>query len=291
MRSPSFITVRKVFSITIAAAVLAGSALSGHAQRVAVIAPDGDSKSTALAERLSDELRPAFRMVDVSLAASAFASTGLENRYNLATEDAKRVGAVVGSDLFVLVRWGSQPRLSLAKGEYHEVFAAIFVVSSRTGRLEHFGIRSFESKAAIDAEELFNAGIGKAVQDLKNEIRAAYHRDIERSEIKGSATVPDEETAAAEGLRTPVPYRRIRPEYTPEAHLYDVRATVDIEVDIADDGRILLANIVRWAGYGLDESVEKAVRSMNWRPAERRGRPLPMRVLLRYNFTKAEKEQ
>jgi hypothetical protein len=121
-------------AITIAAAVLAGSALSGHAQRVAVIAPDGDPKSIALAERLSDELRPAFRVVDVSLAASAFASTGLENPYNLATEDAKRVGAVVGSDLFILVRRGSQPRLSLVKGAYHEVFAAIFLASSRTGK-------------------------------------------------------------------------------------------------------------------------------------------------------------
>jgi len=29
---------------------------------------------------------------------------------------------------------------------------------------------------------------------------------------------------------------------------------------------------------------------MNWRPGERGGKPLPMRVLLRYNFTKIEKE-
>ena len=40
----------------------------------------------------------------------------------------------------------------------------------------------------------------------------------------------------------------------------------------------------------LEESVEKAVRAMNWRPAMRNGSALPMRVLLRYNFTKVEKE-
>jgi hypothetical protein len=36
--------------------------------------------------------------------------------------------------------------------------------------------------------------------------------------------------------------------------------------------------------------VTDAVRAMNWRPAMRGGKPLPMRVLLRYNFTKVEKE-
>jgi hypothetical protein len=48
--------------------------------------------------------------------------------------------------------------------------------------------------------------------------------------------------------------------------------------------------ITRWAGFELDESVAKAVRSMNWRPAERNGKPLPVRFLLRYNFKKIEKD-
>ena len=66
-------------------------------------------------------------------------------------------------------------------------------------------------------------------------------------------------------------------------------ATVDAEVSIDQNGNITEIDIVRWAGYGLDESVANAVRSMNWRPAERDGKPLPMRILLRYNFTKTEK--
>jgi hypothetical protein len=62
-------------------------------------------------------------------------------------------------------------------------------------------------------------------------------------------------------------------------------------VDIDAEGRIAASRIVRWAGFGLDESVEKAVRSMNWRPAMRNGKSLPMRVLLRYNFRKVEKDE
>jgi hypothetical protein len=30
---------------------------------------------------------------------------------------------------------------------------------------------------------------------------------------------------------------------------------------------------------------------MNWRPAERNGKTLPMRFLLRYNFKKAEQDK
>ena len=63
-----------------------------------------------------------------------------------------------------------------------------------------------------------------------------------------------------------------------------------IEADIGPDGKILATRIARWAGFGLEESVEKAVREMNWRPAMRKGTALPMRVLLRYNFTKKDKE-
>ena len=40
----------------------------------------------------------------------------------------------------------------------------------------------------------------------------------------------------------------------------------------------------------LDESVDKTVRAMNWRPAERNGKSLPMRFLVRYNFKKIDKE-
>jgi hypothetical protein len=72
--------------------------------------------------------------------------------------------------------------------------------------------------------------------------------------------------------------------------LYDVTATVERGVDLDAKGSIQRTRIVRWAGFGLDESVEKTVREMNWRPAELNGKNVPMRFLLRYNFKKPEKE-
>ena len=86
------------------------------------------------------------------------------------------------------------------------------------------------------------------------------------------------------------PYKTNQAEYTRQAYFYDVAATVDAEVDIDGSGKVTAIAIRRWAGFGLDESVIAAVRRMNWRPAERGGKTLPMCVLLRYNFTKIDKE-
>ena len=101
--------------------------------------------------------------------------------------------------------------------------------------------------------------------------------------------MPADGTPGALNFRSPIPYLRIKPEYTAIASFYDVAATVEIELTLASDGSILAADVVRWAGFGLDGSALKAVRSMQWRPAERNGKTLPIRVLLRYNFKKLER--
>jgi TonB family protein len=75
------------------------------------------------------------------------------------------------------------------------------------------------------------------------------------------------------------------------ANLYAVTATVDATVDLDETGKVLRVEITRWAGYGLDESVEETIRKMQWRSATRDGKPLPIRVLLRYNFKKIETDE
>lgn len=106
----------------------------------------------------------------------------------------------------------------------------------------------------------------------------------------GIEEVPEAGSSEAKNLHPPMPYKRIRPECTREAYYYSIRATVDAVVDIDRNGAVTALEIRRWAGFGLDESVIEAINKMNWRPAERNGKTLPMRVLLRYNFTKIEKE-
>ncbi len=99
----------------------------------------------------------------------------------------------------------------------------------------------------------------------------------------------DEGAAASSDLREPAPYRRLRPAYTDAASRADAEATVDASVEIGADGEVVGVRIVRWAGYGLDEEVVATVRRMHFRPAERDGERVAVRVLLRYNFRKPPK--
>ncbi|HEX8887957.1 MAG TPA: energy transducer TonB, partial [Pyrinomonadaceae bacterium] len=90
-------------------------------------------------------------------------------------------------------------------------------------------------------------------------------------------------------IRLPQPYRRLRPAYPEEAARADAEATVDVQVELDSEGEVAKIEVVRWAGFGLDEATINTVRQMHFRPAMRDGTPIPMRVLLRYNFRKPQR--
>jgi hypothetical protein len=146
-----------------------------------------------------------------------------------------------------------------------------------------------------DSQDKADEALLDSLTAATSELTGALH-DVRTARSDARATdpieeVPREGSPAAKDLKPPIPYKRIKPEYTSTAFLYSVRATIDIEADIGADGSVRATRIVRWAGFDLETAAETAVRTMNWRPAMRNGKPLAMRVLLRYNFTKVDKEQ
>ncbi len=262
--------------------------LVATAQRVAILQPDSASAVDRFAGEVRSRLSNDFKLLDDSLVESAYRSVPADDPFNLSTAEARRIGSVIGAENFVLLRSRVQRRAALAGSAYFEAYAISYVVSSRTGSLLDWHVESVEApdedearKRLIERVPILSDRIGKALK--------ANHFSIVRD--PKFLEVPAENSPLAKDLRTPVPYRRLRPEYTGLASSYGVKATVDIEVDVDADGTIARTSIERWAGFGLEDSVEKTVRSMNWRPAEREGRPLPMRILLRYNFTKIEKDE
>ena len=60
-------------------------------------------------------------------------------------------------------------------------------------------------------------------------------------------------------------------------------------VDLDADGEVTRAEVVRWAGYGLDESTINTIQQLHFTPAKRDDKPMRLRVLLRYNFRRGEK--
>ena len=236
------------------------------------------------ADLLKKELAKRVKLVDDDLAASAYRSVEIADPFNMSSDEARRVGAVIGCDRFLIVRSALQRRASSGGPFYFEAYSATYLVDSRTGLLIKWNLATAE---ANDEASAIASLLDKVPYITANIARAK----IAPTSVAAFPEPPPENSPESIGLRMPVPYKRIRPEYTATAALYNVKATVDIEVDIDADGRIADSRVVRWAGFGLDEAVEQAVRSMNWRPAMRNGKALPMRVLLRYNFRKVEKDE
>lgn len=281
----------KIFRAFLAAfaTVIFLSAVPGFAAGFAVIAPDKSELSARLADGIISSLGSA--AVDRLAAETAFGTLGIETPFNQTAEDARRAGRVIGADVIVLIRAEVIRRSAFGRDKYFEAAAAVYVVSARTGRLAEWFLVAAEMDAEKEAAVALVERAGEVAVRIRGSGTAAIREDISISgpdELPGIVII---DTPSAAGVRSPMPYRRIRPEYTAEASRFRLQATVDAEVDIDAEGRVARIEFTRWAGYGLEGSVEKAIRTMNWRPGERNGKPLPARVLLRYNFTKVEREE
>lgn len=263
-------------------ALLLALAIGGSGQRIALLTPERSPLTDAFTNALQKALENKFNVLDSGLAAAAYESQKVDSPFNQTSETAQRIGTVIGSDHFLLIKTDVSRRTSSPRPLYYEASAFVWIVNSRTGGLVSWLHSAKQGDTAADAEGL----LVRSASDIADAVEAS---------IKTAPTFessPDFEMfdPDSKALRPAMPYKRIKPEYTSIAYLFDVKATVDAIVSIDENGVVRHIDIARWAGFGLDASVIDAIRKMNWRAGERNGKPLPMRVLLRYNFTKIEKE-
>ena len=249
-----------------------------------------------VAEKLHAHLkaRSELLVADADLSRSAAKGVSYEGSLNLTLNEARDLGSALATDFYLLGDAQLLRRSSFEKPVYFESYVSLFLVSARTGRLLLWERPSFENQSAVQAQDLLLKEITSG--ELANRLLVAMQRAseaerIERTVITSSAPVieeapGDEKTAEAQGLRLPRPFRRPRPEYPRSAARAEVEATVDVLVDVGADGEVGDVQIARWAGFGLDEATMATVKQMHFFPAMRNGSPIPMRVLLRYNFRK-----
>jgi len=277
-----------------------GAAQARDGVRVAVL-DFGDVETGArVSAKLSAALSPASQLSveDRDEARAAALGVGYRGSVNMTLAEARNLGAALGCDFFITGRADTLRRWPSTGAIYYESFASIFIVSARTGRLILWERPHFEAPSQQEAESaLLNHLKGRApayaVSILDAEVRERGERESAASHAAPLIEeAPDtEETATASGLRLPMPYRRLRPQYTAAAAQMEVEAVVDVLVDVGADGSVSRAEVVRWAGYELDESALTTVHQLYFRPATRNGEAIPMRVLLRYNFRKPPREQ
>ena len=283
---------------------------AARAVRVAVldfgVEETGRRAADRMARSLSSEAvdKSALRvtLVDREQGRTAARGNGYTGSLNMTLSEARDLGASIGCDFFLTGEAQTLRRSPSEAPAYYESYASLFIVSARTGRLllwERPSIRAAEPEKAERAllEELHARAAGRylraifaAYESEETERRARAARasgaDVGREleDLTG-----DEAVSESADLRLPQPFRRLQPVYTEAAAEAEVAATVDALVEIEADGRVGRVEIVRWAGYGLDESVSATVRQLHFRPAMRRGQPKPSRVLLRYNFRRQPK--
>ncbi|HLL69918.1 MAG TPA: energy transducer TonB [Pyrinomonadaceae bacterium] len=263
-----------------------------------------DLGATEAGQRAADELASAlvktsnFDLVNRAQARAAARGIGYAGSLNLTLQEARDLGAAIGCDLYFTGEAHTLRRTSTSRADYFESYASVFLVSADTGRLvlwESFNAESATTPA--EAEKAMLAELrARAVRyaETISKAREAERRERQLARERASASAfedePEEGSPAAAGFRAPQPYRSLRPAYPETARRAAAEATVDALVEVDADGEVKDIEIVRWAGYGLNEAVVSTVRQLHFRPAMRDGQAFPIRVLLRYNFRRPPDE-
>lgn len=282
--------------IACALSISSAAQTSARRMRVAVL----DFGETQTAKRAADKLSLALSsdstllITDREESRAAARGAGYAGSLNMALQEARDLGGAIGSDFYVTGDAQTLRRSPSTGAVYYEAYASIFIVSSRTGRLVLWDRPSFEAATPDEAAVLLLKELMQRGARYAAAIRAA--REAESNERtqrleRVAAVVPliedapeDEAAATREGIRLPLPYSRLRPAYPETASRAEAEATVDVQLEIDASGEVSRVEIVRWAGFGLDEATINTVRQLHFRPARRDGVAVPMRVLLRYNF-------
>jgi protein TonB len=76
----------------------------------------------------------------------------------------------------------------------------------------------------------------------------------------------------------------ITPAYPPEAIAQEIESNVVVSIVVTTAGAVADAQLVKRAGYGLDEAVLRAVRGARFLPAQREGRPVAVRMRVTVSF-------
>lgn len=260
-----------------------------------------DFGATPFARRASETLRTQLRasgdvvVADSDLSRAAAKGIGYSNSLNLTLSEARDLGAALATEFYFIGDAQTLRRSSFQSPVYYESYCSIFLVSGRTGALLLWERPSFESAEATTAEARLSEYLSS--EDLRRRLlhvvkQAHSDERLKRTIVAAvaeaviEAAPEDEKAAEIQGLRLPRPYRRLRPAYPDTAARAEAEATVDVVVNVGTDGEVDDVQVVRWAGFGLDEITVATVRQLHFFPAMKNGNPIPMRVMLRYNFRK-----
>jgi TonB family protein len=262
-----------------------------RALRLAVVGFSGNAAQAieaAVSGTLAKDAR--IKIIEQAQLHPVLAALGYDGSINMTTDDARRTGASIGCDFFVAGKAEVIAR-SEREGESHqEAIIAVMIVDGRSGSLCVFDFINERAETTGQAIERARAVLAARASGYVNRLsdfraaQAAVPRDSNVSSDERVEDIPAPDSPLAAGFKPPEFLNRVKPDYTPQADLADISATVEAQAVFKSDGRVGDIVITRWAGFGLDEAAMSAIRKLEFKPATRDGKPISVRATIRYNF-------
>ena len=273
---------------------LCGATLVAQTPRLAVVELNGDDAG-AIAAQLRALAKSQFELLDPALVRAAAQGAGYSGSLNLRREEARALGLSIGCDFYVFGKVDVGPRQGEDKQSHFEALAGLFAVETRTGALASFTFIRERAADEIRARAQLTAALPNAWQTLTQAMNSARDRHQDAIAEAGRTPQPVIEVLNDDQLgqqgALPVFYQRLKPEYTAEAEAAGITATVELEAVFQADGKVGDVTVVRWAGFGLDESAIATVRQLRFKPArilEKDGeKEVTLRGLVRYTFRRS----
>jgi TonB family protein len=85
-------------------------------------------------------------------------------------------------------------------------------------------------------------------------------------------------------VTAPVPIYKPEPAYTKEAKAAKLEGTDVLLIVVDASGSVADVELLRSVGKGLDESAMQTVRTWKFKPAMKKGKPVPVKVIVEMSF-------
>lgn len=263
------------------------TALAQSPLRLAVLDFNGD-ETGAVTAQLRGLAKSQFELLDPALVRVAAQGASYGGSLNLARDEARTLGLSLGCEFYLLGKVLSGRRLGKDNQAYYEAIAGLFAVETRTGGLASFGFTHEQATTEAEAQKKLSAALPVVWSQLAEALRQTHAKHLNEIAEAGRTSLSIIEVLNDDQLgqqgEQPVFYQRLKPAYTSEAEAAGIAATVEVEAVFQADGKIGEVTVVRWAGFGLDESAVATVKKLRFKPARQAEKEVTIRGLVRYNF-------
>ncbi len=254
--------------------------------RIAILDFVGEREASNHLRKLADKAE--FTQIDVAQLEIAVKGSGYNGSLNLTLDEARALGLSIGCDYYIVGIARVLRRLGSASEFYFDVMLGTFLVETSSGKLINFSFEKAQTANEILAHRQLLNLAEKIWLSSTVAIKSAAGKSVNAEEPQQIYEVDSAEAVRLK-IKPPQFFRRVKPTYTETASFGNITATIELKVVFQSDGRIGAVEIMRWGGFGLDESALATVRQLKFEPAKIAGSPVNVSAIVRYNFGQEEK--